>query len=52
MAEAIFERLGFATVTVDVPDAGHHIMLDQPLALVTALRTVLAAWELAPSGSD
>ncbi|MCZ2805297.1 alpha/beta hydrolase [Modestobacter sp. VKM Ac-2983] len=27
---------------VDLPDSGHHPMLDQPLALVTALRTVLA----------
>jgi pimeloyl-ACP methyl ester carboxylesterase len=51
MAEAIFERLGAATLMVDVPDAGHHIMLDQPLALVTALRTVLAAWDLAGTSS-
>jgi len=24
---------------VDLPDAGHHQMLDQPLALVTGIRT-------------
>jgi pimeloyl-ACP methyl ester carboxylesterase len=29
---------------VDLPDAGHHPMLDQPLALVAALRTLLACW--------
>jgi pimeloyl-ACP methyl ester carboxylesterase len=29
---------------VDVPDAGHHPMLDQPLALVTGIRTLLAFW--------
>jgi len=29
---------------VDLPDAGHHPMLDQPLALVAALRTLLATW--------
>jgi pimeloyl-ACP methyl ester carboxylesterase len=29
---------------VDLPDAGHHPMLDQPLALVAALRTLLAVW--------
>jgi pimeloyl-ACP methyl ester carboxylesterase len=29
---------------VELPDAGHHPMLDQPLALVTALRTQLAMW--------
>lgn len=34
---------------VDLPDAGHHPMLDQPLALVTGLRTLLAVW---PDTSD
>ena len=29
---------------VDIPDAGHHPMLDQPLALATGLRTLLALW--------
>jgi pimeloyl-ACP methyl ester carboxylesterase len=29
---------------IDLPDAGHHPMLDQPLALVAALRTLLAVW--------
>jgi pimeloyl-ACP methyl ester carboxylesterase len=29
---------------VDLPDSGHHPMLDQPLALVAALRTLLAVW--------
>ncbi len=29
---------------VALPDAGHHPMLDQPLALVAALRTLLAVW--------
>jgi pimeloyl-ACP methyl ester carboxylesterase len=29
---------------VELPDAGHHPMLDQPLSLVTALRTLLAVW--------
>jgi len=27
-----------------IPDSEHHIMIDQPLALVSALRTLLAAW--------
>ena len=31
-----------ALPVVELPDAGHHPMLDQPLALVAALRTVLA----------
>jgi pimeloyl-ACP methyl ester carboxylesterase len=29
---------------VDLPDSGHHPMLDRPLALVAALRTLLAVW--------
>ena len=29
---------------VEVPEAYHHLLLDQPIALVTALRGVLAAW--------
>jgi pimeloyl-ACP methyl ester carboxylesterase len=29
---------------VEIPEANHHVMIDQPLALVSALRTVLAAW--------
>jgi NAD(P)-dependent dehydrogenase (short-subunit alcohol dehydrogenase family) len=33
--------------TVDLPDAGHHPMVDQPLALVTGLRTLLALWPTA-----
>jgi len=29
---------------VEVPEAQHHVLLDQPLALVTALRAVFGAW--------
>ena len=29
---------------VDLPDAGHHPMFDQPLSLVTGIRTLLAFW--------
>ena len=28
------------TPTIVVPDSGHHVMLDQPLALVAVLRTL------------
>ena len=34
---------------VEIPEAQHHVLLDQPLALVAALRAVLAAWR--PVGS-
>ncbi len=30
---------------VEIPEAHHHLLLDQPLALVTAIRAVLSAWE-------
>jgi hypothetical protein len=29
---------------VEIPDSHHHIMIDQPLALVSAIRALLAAW--------
>jgi hypothetical protein len=29
---------------VSVPEAQHHLLLDQPLATVTAIRAQLAAW--------
>lgn len=29
---------------IDVPDADHHVLLDQPLALVSALNGLLSAW--------
>jgi pimeloyl-ACP methyl ester carboxylesterase len=28
----------------DIPDAGHHVMVDQPLALVAGLRGLLSGW--------
>ncbi len=30
---------------LDVPFAHHHLLLDQPLAVVTAIRGVIAAWQ-------
>jgi pimeloyl-ACP methyl ester carboxylesterase len=29
---------------IDIPEADHHVMIDQPLAFVAALRALLAAW--------
>ena len=31
-------------IEIAIPDSNHHIMIDQPLALVAALRALLAAW--------
>jgi pimeloyl-ACP methyl ester carboxylesterase len=33
------------TLFVEIPDADHHVMIDQPLALVAAARAILAAWQ-------
>ena len=41
------------TPWIEVPDAGHHVMVDQPLALVAALRTQLEVWQPAAAfGQD
>jgi pimeloyl-ACP methyl ester carboxylesterase len=42
---SMFEKLGRVTPVIEIPEAGHHAMLDQPLLLVTALRTLLADWD-------
>jgi pimeloyl-ACP methyl ester carboxylesterase len=41
----MFEKLGRVAPVIEVPEAGHHAMLDQPLLLLTALRTLLADWD-------
>lgn len=38
--------LGVVLPLVEIANARHHIMLDEPLALVAALRTQLAGWSL------
>jgi len=47
LMERMRERFGPSTIVAEIPDAGHHAMIDQPLALVTGVRTVLSAWESA-----
>ncbi|WP_214402645.1 alpha/beta fold hydrolase [Pseudonocardia lacus] len=44
MAAEIDALLGHRVPIVELPDAGHHPMLDQPLPLVTALRMLLMQW--------
>jgi pimeloyl-ACP methyl ester carboxylesterase len=41
----MYEGLGRRAPVIEIPLAGHHIMLDQPLSLVTGLRTLLADWD-------
>lgn len=41
----IYDNLGRVAPVVEIPLAGHHLMLDQPLLLLTGLRALLADWE-------
>jgi pimeloyl-ACP methyl ester carboxylesterase len=41
----MYELLGRNAPVIEIPDAYHHIMLDQPIAMITALRALLADWE-------
>jgi pimeloyl-ACP methyl ester carboxylesterase len=34
------------TPFITIPDAAHHVMIDQPLALVATLRAVLSCWNV------
>lgn len=45
-ARIMSEEIAAEVVNVEIPAAHHHVMLDQPVALVSALRTVLATWQL------
>jgi pimeloyl-ACP methyl ester carboxylesterase len=45
IGEYMYEQLGRVAPVVEVPLAWHHVMLDQPIALVTGLRALLADWE-------
>jgi pimeloyl-ACP methyl ester carboxylesterase len=42
---SMYEKLGRVTPVIEIPEAGHHAMLDEPLLLLTALRTLLADWD-------
>lgn len=39
------ELTGANAPMIEIPQAYHHVPLDQPLALVAAIRTILAAWD-------
>jgi pimeloyl-ACP methyl ester carboxylesterase len=45
IGQSMFDRLGRVTPVIELPEAGHHAMLDQPLILLTALRSLLADWD-------
>jgi pimeloyl-ACP methyl ester carboxylesterase len=45
IGEEMYELMGRNAPVIEIPEAYHHIMLDQPLLLVTGLRTLFADWE-------
>lgn len=44
-AEYMYELMDRNSPVVTIPEAHHHLILDQPLAFVAALRTLLADWD-------
>jgi pimeloyl-ACP methyl ester carboxylesterase len=40
----MYQALGHTAPVIEIPLAYHHVMLDQPIALVTAVRSLLADW--------
>jgi pimeloyl-ACP methyl ester carboxylesterase len=45
IGQTMYEALGRVAPVIELPQAGHHAMLDEPLVLLTALRTLLADWD-------
>jgi pimeloyl-ACP methyl ester carboxylesterase len=45
MSDVMYDRLGRVAPVIEIPAAGHHVMLDQPIALVAAIRTLLSNWD-------
>jgi pimeloyl-ACP methyl ester carboxylesterase len=43
--EYMYELLDRNAPVVEIPQAHHHLILDQPLAFIAALRAILADWE-------
>jgi pimeloyl-ACP methyl ester carboxylesterase len=43
--ELMYDKLGQRAPVIEIPAASHHVMLDQPVALVTGIRTLLSDWE-------
>jgi pimeloyl-ACP methyl ester carboxylesterase len=50
MSEVMYDRLGRVAPLIEIPAAGHHVMLDQPIALIAAFRTLLSDWDHSTPG--
>lgn len=45
IGEYMYDQLGRVAPVIELPTAGHHPMLDVPLILTTAIRSLLADWD-------
>jgi pimeloyl-ACP methyl ester carboxylesterase len=45
IGDDMYDKLGRVTPVMELPEAGHHPMLDVPLILLTAIRAFLADWD-------
>lgn len=45
LSDVMYDRLGRVAPVIEIPASAHHIMLDQPIALVAAIRTLLSDWD-------
>ena len=45
IADYMYELMGRNAPVISIPEAHHHLLLDQPLAFVAAVRTLLADWQ-------
>lgn len=45
VSDYMHELLGRNAPVVSIPEAYHHLIIDQPLAFIAALRAILADWE-------
>ena len=43
--EYMYELLQRNAPMIEIPEAHHHLLLDQPLAFIASIRTLLADWE-------
>lgn len=44
-AELMYELLDRSAPLIEIPCSWHHLLIDQPLAFLAALRALLAAWD-------
>ncbi|MFC0453163.1 alpha/beta fold hydrolase [Rhodococcus jostii] len=46
MSRALADEIGPDTIELEIPDSGHHIMLEQPQALAAVLETLSRNWSI------